>query len=87
MKSLHLGFLLIFLCAVLFIHFFHTEHTAQEDDNCPACTFQKSSLAVSHIQFFLLVLLVLAVFLRFFPSRDYEYLYEKDFSARSPPHF
>jgi len=40
------GILLLFLCVLLTINFFHTEKKLHSVESCPACHFQQSFLSV-----------------------------------------
>jgi hypothetical protein len=53
-KYSNLIFLFIFILVVLSVNFLHTEKTIKEDNNCPACQFQHSSLTTAQINFFIL---------------------------------
>lgn len=85
-KYLNLGFLFLFLFAVLFINFFHTEKSFERDNTCPACNFQNSSLATSQINFFCLPPLSSLISPMLNLSFNYIYLSSSDSSSRSPPH-
>lgn len=51
-KFFNLFVLSIFLSVTLFINFFHTENTFENDVKCPACNFIASSVISGQIIFF-----------------------------------
>lgn len=85
-KYLNLVFLSTFLFVTLFINFFHTETTIEENDNCPACHFQNFSLATNHIHFFSLIPPSILGIFRFFYTFNYHYIYIIEPASRSPPY-
>lgn len=78
-------FLAVFLFLSLFINFLHTEDTIQASNACPACHFQNSTLATSHINFFLLPKLSLLKILKTFEIFQYDYLICIEPNSRAPP--
>jgi len=78
-------FLLLFLLVVLFANFLHTEKTLTEDNDCPACQFQHSSLTTAHINFFSVPTLSFFYVLRSFESFNYDFIFSVPANSRSPP--
>ncbi len=78
-------FLLLFLLITLSVNFTHTEKHVVDNDNCPACHFQSSTLTTNHINFFhipqLFILERLQIQL-FVSSDQIIYIHP---SSRSPP--
>lgn len=81
----HLLFLGVFLSLTLFINFFHTEHSLNGSNTCPACQFQNSTLTTSQINFFQIPQLFVLDTLRIseFSISDQARLLTP--SSRSPP--
>ncbi len=84
-KAFNLVFLILFLFLTLFINFLHTEVNLQTCNACPACHFQNSTLATSHINFFLLPELSLLETLKTFEVFQYDYLTSIEPNSRAPP--
>jgi hypothetical protein len=84
-KYFTLSVLFAFLFLTLFINFFHTEKTLEENDNCPACHFQNSSLATCHINFFHLPPPSILGVLKFIKTLNYSFTYTIEPTSRSPP--
>ena len=80
-----LASLFLFLLVSLFIHFFHCEKTLAQNDNCPACQFQSSSLTTSQIDFFHLPPPSILGILRSLESFNYTYILPANPTSRSPP--
>lgn len=81
----HILFLLIFLGVTLFINLFHTEHTIEASNACPACHFQNSSLTTPQIPFFHLPQLSLLEALKTAEPALYHQIFLIIPSNRSPP--
>jgi hypothetical protein len=63
--------LFYFLAFVAFINFFHTDSILDNQQNCPACQFQRSNIALAFILFLFLITfscLRLLVSSEFFPD-------------------
>lgn len=84
-KYFNLVFLFIFTCVVLFANFFHTEKMLTQDDNCPACQFQHSSLTTAQINFFILTPPAFFNLFSSFESFDYDCFFSISSNSRSPP--
>jgi hypothetical protein len=84
-KRFNLTFLLIFLFIILSANFLHTEKTLSEDDNCPACQFQHSSLTTAQINFFSLPTPSFFRLLKTFESFNYDFIFSLIPNSRSPP--
>jgi hypothetical protein len=84
-KRFNLAFLFVFLFIVIFANFLHTEKTLTEDDNCPACQFQHSSLTTAHINFFSLPTPSFLRILKSFESFNYALIFSITPNSRSPP--
>jgi len=84
-KHFNLTFLFLFLFIVLFANFLHTEKTLKEDDNCPACQFQHSSLTTAQINFFSLPTPSFFSILQTFESFNYALIFSIAPNSRSPP--
>lgn len=84
-KPLNVVFLFTFLFISLFINFFHTEKNVLPDHFCPACHFQKSTLATNQINFFHIPQLNILEILKTFHSFNYTYIFSIESTSRSPP--
>ena len=84
-KLFNITFLIIFLSLNLFINFFHTGKELHENDYCPACHFQNSTLATSPITILYLPQLTLLEILEIFESFHYDQLHLIIPLSRSPP--
>jgi len=84
-KISQLIFLGIFLFMTLFIHFLHTEKSLSDNDTCPACHFQNSTLLTNQINFFCLPPLSILEILKTFESQNIDHLFFIIPSSRSPP--
>jgi hypothetical protein len=80
-----LGVLGIFLFAILFIHFFHTEKGLRSEGSCPACHFQTTSLAVGLTMAFDLPRLSFVETLPVWESHVESQSVSFDLVSRSPP--
>ena len=84
-KYFNLIFLLLFIGVALSANFLHTEKTLAQDDNCPACQFQHSSLTTAQINFFILTP---PAFFNLFKSQEfipYICVIPVTLNSRSPP--
>ncbi len=84
-KRFNLTFLFIFLFIILSANFLHTEKTLSEDNNCPACQFQHSSLTTAQINFFSVPSLSFLRVLKSFESFNYDFIFSITPNSRSPP--
>ena len=84
-KRFNLAILFIFLFIILYTNFLHTEKTLSEDDNCPACQFQHSSLSTAQINFFCVPTLSFFHFLKSYESFNYYFIFSLIPNSRSPP--
>ncbi len=84
-KLFNLLFLFLFLAVTLFINFFHTEKTPKDDQYCPACRFQHSSLASNTINFFNLPQLLFLEILKSLESSSCLQIFSIDLAPRGPP--
>jgi len=84
-KYSKLTILFIFLFITLAANFLHTEKTLTEDDNCPACHFQNSSLTIAQINFFSLPPPSFLSILKSFVSSNYTFIFSISPASRSPP--
>jgi hypothetical protein len=84
-KPFNLTFLFLFLFIISFANFLHTEKTLSEDNNCPACQFQHSSLTTAHINFFSVPSLSFFCVFRSFESFNYDFIFSVPANSRSPP--
>ncbi len=84
-RYFNLGFLFVFIFIALFANFLHTEKTLKQDDNCPACQFQHSSLATAQINFFILSPPAFLNLLRSQESFHYFCYFPITSNSRSPP--
>jgi hypothetical protein len=50
--------LLYFFILVAFINFFHTDSILDNQQNCPACQFQQSNIALTVILFLFLIIFI-----------------------------
>ena len=82
---LFLGVFAIFLFATLFVHFFHTEKGMRPDGSCPACQFQRTSLAVGLSLTIVLPRLLLVETLLIWESHLETPAIVFDLVSRSPP--
>jgi len=77
--------ILLFVCVVVSINFFHTETSVSGSRDCPACRFLISALATLAV---LVALLSIVFIVRYLaavePVRAYE-AFVLNFSTRSPP--
>ena len=69
----------------LTINYFHTENTLKQNDNCPACQFQNSTLMTAQIHFFHLPPLSTLEMLKIIESFCISHLFYVTPSSRSPP--
>lgn len=84
-KLFNVAFLLIFLFVTLLINFSHCEKKVRSSHSCPACHFQNSTLATSHINFYQLPPLFTVETLKSFESFQYKHLFFIHPTSRSPP--
>lgn len=84
-KPFNLTFLFLFLLTILSANFLHTEKTLSEDNDCPACQFQHSSLTTAHINFFSVPSLSFFYVLKSSESFDYDCIFSVPPNSRSPP--
>lgn len=84
-KYFNLAFLITFLFVSLFINFFHTEKTLTQNDNCPACQFQNSSITTSQINFFYIPPPSILSINKSSESFNYTHFFFVDPTSRSPP--
>ena len=77
--------LLFFVSTILSINFLHTETTVSEDDNCPACHFQNSSITTHQINTLFIPQPSISGILKTFEFFHYTYLYAIDPNSRAPP--
>jgi hypothetical protein len=79
------GVLLLFLCVLLTINFFHTENKLHSVESCPACHFLQSSLSVGPAVPIQLPPLLLVAILPFLNLSEKMSVFCVDLVSRSPP--
>lgn len=84
-KLLILPFLLLFLSATLFINFFHTETTLDNEINCPACRFLAFSAVSDQVDFFHLSLPTISEILKIYDIFFYSAAIIPHPISRAPP--
>jgi disulfide bond formation protein DsbB len=57
-RKLFFIFLLYFFAFVTFINFFHTDSILDNQQDCPACQFQRSNIALAAILFLFLIIFI-----------------------------
>ncbi|HDT11693.1 MAG TPA: hypothetical protein ENN58_03020 [bacterium] len=81
----NISFLFILLSITFGINFFHTEHNAQNNPNCPACHFQNSTIAIHQINFFHLPQLNSLKIINIIENHQFFSIFLIAKSSRSPP--
>lgn len=84
-QATRLAIALFFLAIVCLINFTHIEKGPASDINCPACWFQQTALGFVSAAFVFLPLLVLFIFIEALRCRDYQSLFIRPVTSRSPP--
>ena len=84
-SQLLLAVLFIFLGVALSINFLHTETNTHQNNNCPACHFQNSTLVTHLINFFHMPQLTVLETLQTSELLPSQQVYFISPSSRSPP--
>jgi len=77
--------LVLFVTAILSVNFLHSETTVSEDDNCPACHFQNSSITTQVINTFFIPQPSISGILKTIEFFQYTYLFAIHPNSRAPP--